>query len=137
MDNRPDWDSYWLDVAKAISARADCTRRKVGCVIVDKHNRVVSTGYNGGPPKGKSCLKGECPRGKSNVDPGSSYDTGPGSCVALHAEFNALLWADVSRVEGATVYVTDSPCGGCSKLLEGLPLAGILWPTGSWYRGNG
>lgn len=134
---RPDWVEYWLGVAKAVSMRADCSRRQVGAIIVDPSNRLVSSGYNGGAPKGPSCLKGECPRGNSTVEPGSSYDTGPGACIALHAEQNAFLWGDVSRMKGGTLYITDEPCNGCYRMIEGMPISQAFWPNGgSWYRGN-
>lgn len=117
---RPDWDAYFLNVAKAVSLRGDCLRRQVGAVIVDGDRRIVSTGYNGAPPGGPSCLAGECPRGRSSVPPGSSYDTGPGSCIALHAEQNAIMWGDPSRVVRSTIYVTEKPCGACERMIHGL-----------------
>lgn len=131
---RPDWREYFLNLAKAVSLRGDCSRRQVGCVVVGDDNRVVSTGYNGSAPGGPSCLAGQCPRAKSSVDPGSSYDTGPGACVAVHAEANALLYADYHRLKGATVYITDEPCGGCRKLLDAMPLRAVVWPSGQILR---
>lgn len=123
---RPSWENYWLDVARAVAARADCSRRQVGAVIVDEHNRLVSSGYNGSPPGGPSCLAGQCPRGASGVEPGSSYDTGAGSCIAVHAEANAIIYGDPSRMRGGTVYVTDKPCDGCQRLIDGMGL-GVVW----------
>src|ERR1700722_5448284 len=46
--DRPDWDTYFIGIAWAVSARADCRRQQFGCVIVNQ-NRIVSTGYNGAP----------------------------------------------------------------------------------------
>ncbi len=109
--------------------RADCSRRQVGAVLVDQDNRLVSTGYNGSPPGGPSCLQGECPRGTSSVAPGSSYDTGPGSCIALHAEQNAILWAEPERRRGATLYCTDKPCTGCSRLIAGVGITKVVVPN--------
>lgn len=121
--NRPDWDEYFLGIAHAVAARADCSRRKVGAVVV-RGNRIVSTGYNGSPPHAASCLAGACPRAASHAEPGSSYDTGPGSCIAIHAEANALLYAGVDGCRGSTLYVTDEPCQGCIKLIRAT---GIRW----------
>ena len=126
---RPDWTTYWLDVARAVAARADCSRRQVGAVIVDEQNRLVSSGYNGSPPGGPSCLKGECPRGqmsKEAVAPESSYDSGAGMCIAVHAEANAIIYGDPFRMRGGTVYVTDKPCVGCQRLIDGMGL-GVVW----------
>ena len=132
MDVRLGWKDYWLGVAKAVSKRADCSRRQVGAIIVDSSQRIVSSGYNGGPPKGPSCLKGECPRGNSTVEPGSSYDTGPGSCIATHAEVNCLLYSSFDRRVGGTIYITDAPCEGCRKVLQNSKLSKVVWPEGEY-----
>lgn len=120
------WDEYFLGIAAAVSRRADCSRRQVGAVVV-RDRRIVSTGYNGSPPGGASCLQGECPRAASDVLPGSSYDTGPGSCVAVHAELNALLYAGVDGCKGSTLYCTDKPCDGCSKIIKASGIEVVRW----------
>lgn len=176
-DTRAGWDEWALGLAHAVgpgpTGRADCTRRKVGAVIVEPHrHRVIGLGYNGSEPGGPSCLKGECPRGRhfrrpepyryeckwrlhedgfcsectylyrcacgnewpcvDAVPPGSSYDTGPGACIASHAEQNAL--ADVTapeRLPGSTMYVTEEPCGGCVRQIRTTTeIVAIVWPEG-------
>lgn len=118
-------------LAAAVATRADCTRRRVGAVILDQDHRVASTGYNGAPPGRRGCLEGGCPRGLLNsAEPYSSYDSGPGMCVSNHAEANALLYADRSKIEGGTMYVTDKPCVGCTRLIANSGLAEVLWPGG-------
>lgn len=149
---RPDWDPYFLHIATAVSKRADCSRRSVGAVVVDVENRIVSTGYNGSYPGGPSCLAGECPRGRhylpydspgfcmcgnewpclDAVSPGSSYDTGPGACVAVHAELNAILFSDRNRLSGATLYITDKPCEGCAKHIRNTTISRVVWPGGEY-----
>jgi dCMP deaminase len=119
---RPDWDDYFLVVARAVSSRADCTRARYGAVIVDVDRRVVSTGYNGSPPGGPSCLAGDCPRGRFTREEVSSYQSGNQDftdCVALHAEQNAIAWADRSRTKGGTIYIAGGgpPCDMCVKLI--------------------
>ncbi len=92
---------------------------------------IIATGYNGGPAGGPSCLKGECPRGlmsKTEVLPNSSYDTGAGTCIALHAEQNALLRTTWALMDGATLYVTDEPCDGCARMIAGTPIARVVYP---------
>ena len=66
------------------------------------------------------------------VAPGSSYDTGPGACIASHAEANALADVDNrSRLEGATMYVTTEPCDGCVRHIRNTTrIAAIRWPEG-------
>lgn len=128
MTDRPDFDTWALLIAAAVATRGDCRRKQVGAVILDSRHRIVSTGYNGSPPGGPSCLAGDCPRAFAGVEPGSSYDTGPGSCIALHAEQNALLWADPSRLPGATMYITCEPCQGCARMIAGTGIARTAWP---------
>lgn len=181
---RPDWDVWALGIAAAIASRGDCTRRRVGACILDRQHRVIGAGYNGTEPGGRSCLKGDCPRGRhysvgclcggchdgectssddcgldgcgdpvpqcacggswpceNAVEPGSSYDTGPGACVASHAEQTAL--ADVEaryRLAGATMFVTEEPCEGCTKQIRNTTeIARIVWPRGELLvaRGSG
>lgn len=129
-DPRPDWDTYYLDIARKVAARADCTRRKVGALVV-LGDRIVSTGYNGAPKGKPGCLTASaCPRGRqSKVDvlPGSSYDTGAGACIALHAEQNAILRAGL-ECRTATLYITDEPCDGCARLIEGAGISRTVFP---------
>lgn len=124
--SRPTWDSYFLNIAGAVAWRADCSRRKVGAVVVRDH-RIISTGYNGSPPGGPSCLAGKCPRAKSLVEPGSSYDTGPGACIAVHAEANALLYAGRDGCLGSTLYLTCPPCDGCQRLIDACGIARVVY----------
>lgn len=128
-DPRPSWEEYYLDIARAVAKRADCTRRKVGAIIV-LGDRIVSTGYNGAPSGDPGCLTaGACPRGRRSVQdvlPGSSYDTGTGACIALHAEQNAILRAGL-EARGATLYLTHEPCDGCARLIRGAGITRVVF----------
>ena len=123
---RPDWPEYFLGIAKAVSARADCTRRKVGALIV--HNgRIVSSGYNGSPPGAVSCLDGLCPRGRLSTEelaPGTPY----GSCIAIHAERNAILYAPPEKLVGSTMYVWGGqPCTWCQEYIDAVGIDNVVW----------
>lgn len=113
---RPDWDDYYLGIAKAVSARGDCVRAQHGAVIVKNH-KIVSTGYNGTPPGDcRSCgTSGECPRALDLTAQHSKgeYDL----CWATHAEANAIIRASWDDLNGSTIYVTGTPCPGCTKLI--------------------
>lgn len=122
---RPAWDEYFLGLAVAVSQRADCRRARHGAVIVGPDHRVVSTGYNGGPPGGPSCLAGECPRAFSNVPP---LTPDYSNCIALHAEQNAIAFADHSRTKGATIYITGTSCDMCTKLIRAAGITRVVTP---------
>ena len=123
--SRPDWDSYFLGVAKAVAERSDCERSKVGAVVV-KDRRIRGTGYNGAPAGKPGCET--CPRRTSEVEPGSSYDAGPGRCVAVHAEANALLYCNREDLVDATLYITRAPCPGCKKLIDAAGVTRVIYP---------
>lgn len=125
---RPDWHTWGVGIAQAVATRGDCTRRQVGAVVLDTSHRVLSVGYNGTAPGVPGCLEGACPRASSTVAPGSSYDTGPGSCISTHAEANALLFADPVRRQGGTLYVSCEPCGGCSRVIRASGVALVVYP---------
>lgn len=128
-NERPDWDNYYLLLCRIVALRADCRRRRVGAVIVGKDHRPIMFGYNGAASGHPGCLSGNCPRGLLSYDEVkefSNYDEGPGRCISIHAEINALLNAKAD-VAGATVYVTDQPCPTCRKLLVGAGLAKAVW----------
>lgn len=119
-----------LELAKIASERADCSRRQAGVVIITSYGDILSTGANQAPPGIPGCASaGGCPRARSAVDPLSSYDTGPGTCISVHAEAFALMRADWGRLASATMYTTDEPCDGCARLICGSPLAYLVTPT--------
>lgn len=133
---RLNWDDYGLKVAEATALRADCTRRKVGAVLMAADHSIISVGYNGGPSKGPSCLKGECPRGRlthEQLAADSPYDSGSGTCVALHAEWNVLLRTDWHKFDGSTLYVTEEPCHICKNLIAGTKIVRVKTPTFEWF----
>lgn len=129
MVTRPTMDQWGLILAEAVATRADCTRRQVGAIIINGWNSVVAEGYNGAPAGETGCIAGGCPRSTSGVEPGSSYDTGPGTCIALHAEQNALLRASWSDMVGSTLYVTEDPCDGCWRMIKGTPIWHVVTPN--------
>jgi len=117
------WDQTWMQVANTLALRSKCDNRQVGAVIVDQQNRPVSVGYNG-PPAGYTTTGScevFCPRGKSKDRP-ASY----GNCVSVHAEANALLFADRRFFDAATIYVTNPCCWECSKLISNSGITRII-----------
>ena len=132
---RISWDQYGMQLANTAALRADCRRRRVGAVLMAEDHSIISMGYNGGPSKGKSCLEGQCPRGllsKEELPGNSAYDTGGGTCVALHAEWNVLLRTSWDQFEGSTLYVTHKPCHICSVLISGTRIRRVVAPGYDW-----
>jgi dCMP deaminase len=103
---RPDWDSYFLKIAYAVSERSTCDRAFVGCVLV-LEKRILTTGFNGSPA------------GQAHCDDAGHLMV-EGHCVrTIHAETNAIIQAALHGVStrGAICYVTHFPCINCSKVL--------------------
>lgn len=131
-DGRPSWVEYGLGMAEQAKTRADCRRTGVGAALMTPDRSIILTGYNGGPAGGPSCLLGECPRGLLSYEEleglTTSYDTGPGACVALHAEQNVCLRASWEQMRGSTLFSTREPCPGCRRMMTGTPLSFAIWP---------
>ncbi len=103
MDKQLKLDLRYLRMAKIWSENSYCKRRQVGCLVV-KDKMIISDGYNG------------TPSGFDNVCEDNSNVTYP---YVLHAEANAItkLARSSNNSDGATLYVTDSPCIECAKLI--------------------
>ena len=96
-------DKRYLRMARIWAENSYCTRRKVGALIV-KDKMIISDGYNG------------TPSGFENV---CELDNGTTKPYVLHAEANAItkITKSGNNSDGATLYVTASPCLECSKLI--------------------
>ena len=96
-------DLRYLKMARIWSENSYCVRRKVGALLV-KDKMIISDGYNG------------TPSGFPNICEDSDNRTLP---YVLHAEANAITKVAKSNnsSEGSTLYVTDSPCIECAKLI--------------------
>lgn len=114
LQKRPNWDEYFMNIAKVASLRSNCLKRKVAAVIV-REQRVVSTGYNGTPRGIKNCLDGGCPRCSSFGPSGTDL----GECLCSHAEENSIVQAAYhgASIKAATLYTTFSPCLICTKMI--------------------
>ena len=112
--SRPDWQTYFFQIARLVATRSTCLRRQVGAVIV-KDNRILSTGYNGAPAGITHCLERGCIREERDIPSGERHEL----CRGLHAEQNAIIQAAYHGVSinGADLYCTNQPCIICSKML--------------------
>jgi dCMP deaminase len=118
---RSSWDEYFMNIAKVVSSRSTCDRKFVGAVIV-RDKTILSTGYNGSIRGMPHC---------SEV----GHMMEDGHCVAtIHAESNAILQAAKNGVsiDGASIYVTASPCWSCFKQIANTGMRRIVY--GEFYR---
>lgn len=113
---RPDWDEYFLNIAKDVSMRSTCIRRRFGAVVV-KNNKQISSGYCGAPKGLPNCIDIEkCFRQKYNVPSGKNYNL----CRSVHAEMNAIAEIGFERTKSGKLYLygEDVKTG---KIVEGEP----------------
>lgn len=99
--NTGKWDKRFIELAKLVGSWSKDPSTKVGAVIVDSDNRIVSTGYNGFPRGIEDCEK-------KLVDREQKYS------IIVHAEMNALAFAN-KPVIGCTLYTWPfQPCSRCA-----------------------
>ncbi len=98
------YDQAYLKMASEWSKLSHCKRKQVGALIV-KDKMIISDGYNGTPTGFDNCCEDENGSTKWHV---------------LHAEANAILKvaSSTQACQGATLYITLSPCRQCSKLIH-------------------
>jgi dCMP deaminase len=137
---RPGWDEYFINIAKAVSARATCLRRRYGAVIT-KDNIIVSTGYNGAAAGIKDCLDvGKCTRTELRIPHGERYEL----CHSVHAEANAIIRASVDELRGATIYISgedggavechSEPCMMCKRMILNARILKVVYSDGNGGR---
>lgn len=114
---RKSWTSYFMEITEMVATRSTCDRAFVGCTLVNKDNRIVSTGYNGSVAGNPHCDE-------------VGHVLRDGHCIAtIHAEMNALLYCakEGISVKGATAYITHFPCLNCSKALIQAGIGKIVY----------
>ena len=111
-------DRRYLRMAKIWSENSYCSRRQVGALIV-KDKMIISDGFNG------------TPSGFENICEDENSVTKP---YVLHAEANAItkIARSGNNSDGATLYVTDSPCIECAKLIIQAGIKRVIY--GREYR---
>jgi dCMP deaminase len=112
------YDKAYLRIAREWGLLSYCKRKQVGAIIV-KDRMIISDGYNGTPSGFDNCCEDE--EGLTRWD-------------VLHAEANAILKVarSTQSCEGATLYITLSPCKECSKLIHQSGIKRVVYQNG--YR---
>jgi dCMP deaminase len=124
QEQRPDWDHYFMDIARVVASRSNCMKRKVAAIIV-RDKRVISTGYNGTPRGTKNCNEGGCPRCNSMASSGTGLD----ECLCSHGEENASVQASYHGVslKDALIYTTFAPCLMCAKMIINSGIREVIY----------
>lgn len=115
------FDDIYMELAQNLARKSHCVKIKVGAVLT-QDTRIISLGYNG-PPAGTHNCDEEWPQ------TGCTRDRKGGCSLAIHAEENAILYAAKSKVtiEGATLYVTLSPCLACARIIYTTGIKKVLY----------
>jgi len=123
---RPDWDTYFMDIAHVVATRGNCLRRRVAAVIV-KDRRIISTGYNGTPRGIRNCCEGGCARCAGEAASGE----GLSECICSHAEENAITQSAYHGIslKEAVLYCTLSPCLTCAKMIINSGIVEVVYET--------
>ncbi len=118
MDKQTKIDTLYMRMARIWAQNSYCQRRQVGALLV-KNQMIISDGYNGTP----SGFENHC-EDENNVS----------KPYVLHAEANAITKVARSNnsSDGATLYVTASPCIECSKLIIQAGIKRVVY--GELYR---
>jgi dCMP deaminase len=116
QDKQTIYDIAYLRMAREWSKLSYCKRKQVGALIV-KDKMIISDGYNG------------TPTGFENICEETQGDT---KWYVLHAEANAILKVarSTQSCQGATLYITMSPCKECSKLIHQSGIKRVVYHTG-------
>ena len=112
------FDQRYLEMARIWAQNSYCQRRQVGALVV-KNGMIISDGYNG------------TPSGFENI---CEDDNGITKPYVLHAEANAItkLARSNNNSDGATIYITASPCIECAKLIIQSGIKRVVY--GEKYR---
>jgi len=121
---RPSWDEYFMEIARAVAKRATCDRGRSGCVIA-RDKQILVTGYVGSPKGLPHCDEvGHQMKTVTHEDGRQSQH-----CVrTTHAEQNAIVQAAKLGVaiDGGTLYSKMTPCATCAKMIINAGLKRIV-----------
>lgn len=134
---------YYLRIAKTVSERSSCLRRKYGAVIV-RNDAIISTGFNGSPRGTTNCCDtGICMKNINNIDHGVGYMD---YCASVHAEQNAIIHASRSDMLDSELYLAGidyeldkemldvEPCSICMRMIINAGIETLVTRKG--YEGS-
>jgi dCMP deaminase len=123
-NQRPSWDEYFMEIARAVAKRATCDRGRSGCVIA-RDKQILVTGYVGSPKGLPHCDDlGHQMKTTTHEDGHQSQH-----CVrTTHAEQNAIVQAAKIGVaiDGGTLYCKMTPCAVCAKMISNAGIKRVV-----------
>jgi dCMP deaminase len=127
-------DEYYLNIAREVSQRSTCLRRRYGAVILQS-DQIISTGYCGAPRGTENCIDiNFCLREKRNAKRGERYEW----CRSVHAEQNAIIHSKRLDMLNAKLYLvgvdvktgelmTDAePCKLCKRMIINSGISKVI-----------
>jgi len=108
----------YIKIAVTLSQRSTCLDKQVGCIVTNRKNEIIASGYNGAPRGELHCISlGYCIKEAfHNLN----------RCPSAHAEQNALLQCRVPE-QIHTIYTTLSPCISCIRIIMNTPCERIVF----------
>jgi len=127
-------NGYYLSVAMQIATGSKCPEGKQHGAIAVKHNRIVSTGYNGAPTGQPRCYPCRLEEYKRTHRGKKDFSV----CPAVHAEINCIITAALigTSIVNSIFYVTKRPCSNCLKAIQNMQLLAVVYMdemTGDHY----
>jgi dCMP deaminase len=112
----PDWDTYYMDIAEAVSRRSKDPNTKVGCVIVSQSNRQISQGYNSFPSGANDQVEERFVRPEKYL-------------YIEHGERNAIYSAARHGIAlvGSRIYTMNLPCMDCARAIIQAGIVEVIY----------
>ena len=112
------WKEYFMNIAIIASKRSKDLNTQVGACVIDKNNRIISTGYNGFI---NGCNNDDFPQGREGKWIDTKYP------FVVHAEQNCILNSHGIPLQGCIMYVTLFPCNECAKFIVQSGIKHIIY----------
>ena len=124
------WDEYFMAIAKLSSMRSKDPSTQVGCCIVGRDNRILSTGYNGAP---NGFADKNFPWDREGDMLNTKY------AYVCHSEMNAILnyRGSGKDLEDAKIYVDLFPCNECAKIIIQSGIKEVIYIHDKFKDANG
>lgn len=120
-----DWDEYFMAVAALAAKRSKDPHTQVGACIVNRQNKIVSTGYNGFPI---GCSDDDFPWQREGDFATTKY------AYVCHAELNAILNHSGQSLQGCRIYVVLFPCNECAKAIIQTGISEVVYLSDKYAK---